>query len=773
MLYLCLCRQTGKDVVDVVKCNVSKCGKYYHERCLLQQENPQYFPGFARLCTDSPSPIPIPIPTSAAPVPAPVSMATVVNSNNNNSSSTTSSRSASKKQKQKRTDENEDKDKDEDGMKMDIPADAPSEVEAVKNTTDNADNTDITVSRAGKDEPELRYLHTTINKKTKKTLPYVVCGVVQNSLHGNNCTDAILKLTLEQREIFYRSNNNTDDGKKGSYALPPQWPTIRDSPSWGAVGEALSKFTDEEVLDGIRVTSLAIASDRQVESFTFRCPQHDCRVCSDYYHGVGKSAKKASDKFNNELFPCVECPIAYHINCMPAGTRYNVVCLLCVNHPNVPLPAREAQTFKSAIYEQMTLPEEAPNKDDVERKNITTGNHFVLPLPIRDEIRNISAPREFKKINRLDYTALGSRGEKDLPHLQETSEEEGGSCACKKDSGCGEDCHNRIMKLECTNICKSSKKQEGNCGAGPGCGNRNFQSRTWSKTVRFKEHAMGFGLKAGEDIAEGALVMEYIGEVIHEEEMQKRMSDQRQFSPNDHDFYIMELQAGIYVDGKKKGSDSRFINHSCEPNCELDRWVVNGKMRIGIFAIKNIPKNTPLCYDYQFDTNEISAFKCFCGADTCRGTMAPKNAQERALQMGDKSLLSDRQRKKYMKQGQMKEAALKGGSESEGALKRSCTSDTLPGDALRPLKEGPHKATFQSALDGNVFLVRNVMVGNRAGVGNHNASSYWSKRRHDHHVTAYTDDVRFKVAKLEQDKDKGKDKNRQEQEQVEKEKKEN
>lgn len=47
------------------------------------------------------------------------------------------------------------------------------------------------------------------------------------------------------------------------------------------------------------------------------------------------------------------------------------------------------------------------------------------------------------------------------------------------------------------------------------------------------------------------------------------MESQRINTPSDHDFYIMELEKGVYVDGKFKGNYSRFINHSCEPNCEL------------------------------------------------------------------------------------------------------------------------------------------------------------------------------------------------------------
>ena len=64
--------------------------------------------------------------------------------------------------------------------------------------------------------------------------------------------------------------------------------------------------------------------------------------------------------------------------------------------------------------------------------------------------------------------------------------------------------------------------------------------------------------------------------------------------------------SGFYVDGKHKGNESRFINHSCDPNCELQPWVVKGKVRIGIFAIKDIAENEPLSYDYQFDTNEVT-----------------------------------------------------------------------------------------------------------------------------------------------------------------------
>ena len=58
-----------------------------------------------------------------------------------------------------------------------------------------------------------------------------------------------------------------------------------------------------------------------------------------------------------------------------------------------------------------------------------------------------------------------------------------------------------------------------------------------------------------------------------------------------------------------KGNSSRFINHSCAPNCELQKWNVKGFTRIGIVAVMDIPVGEPLSYDYQFATKEEGKFK--------------------------------------------------------------------------------------------------------------------------------------------------------------------
>ena len=77
------------------------------------------------------------------------------------------------------------------------------------------------------------------------------------------------------------------------------------------------------------------------------------------------------------------------------------------------------------------------------------------------------------------------------------------------------------------------------------------------------------------------------------------------------------------IDAGVDGNDARFINHSCDPNCES----VIEKRRVFIDAIRSIAAGEELAYDYQIkrdpdDPDNIDAvFTCRCGSDGCRGTM--------------------------------------------------------------------------------------------------------------------------------------------------------
>jgi SET domain len=73
------------------------------------------------------------------------------------------------------------------------------------------------------------------------------------------------------------------------------------------------------------------------------------------------------------------------------------------------------------------------------------------------------------------------------------------------------------------------------------------------------------------------------------------------------------------IDACRKGNKARFINHSCEPNCETQKWVVKGELKIGFFATKAIPFGAEIQFDYNFERYGDRPTKCHCGAASCRG----------------------------------------------------------------------------------------------------------------------------------------------------------
>ncbi len=83
-----------------------------------------------------------------------------------------------------------------------------------------------------------------------------------------------------------------------------------------------------------------------------------------------------------------------------------------------------------------------------------------------------------------------------------------------------------------------------------------------------------------ERIPEGKFIIEYLGEVIEKKEENQRSSE-------GINTYCMEYKEGRYVryiDARKKGNPSRFINHSCEPNAEVHRYVILCNIMFDIFV---------------------------------------------------------------------------------------------------------------------------------------------------------------------------------------------
>ncbi|ETO10209.1 hypothetical protein RFI_27165 [Reticulomyxa filosa] len=108
----------------------------------------------------------------------------------------------------------------------------------------------------------------------------------------------------------------------------------------------------------------------------------------------------------------------------------------------------------------------------------------------------------------------------------------------------------------------------------------------------------GLGAYATKTFESNELVCEYVGEMITVEESEKRlqhMNEQR--APN---FYFFQINSKLVADATNAGNEARFLNHSCDPNCETAIWYVNGEMRVGIFALRSIKLDEELTYDYKY-----------------------------------------------------------------------------------------------------------------------------------------------------------------------------
>ena len=134
-----------------------------------------------------------------------------------------------------------------------------------------------------------------------------------------------------------------------------------------------------------------------------------------------------------------------------------------------------------------------------------------------------------------------------------------------------------------------------------------------------KSHIHGSGLFAIQHIKKRSKIIEYIGDKVTKKEGDKRADKQiKQYKKNKNNgmVYIFELNKLYDIDGSVAHNHAKLINHSCNPNCEVE--IINNE--IWISAIKNIRKNTELSYNYgySYDTDYIDHI-CRCRSSKCVG----------------------------------------------------------------------------------------------------------------------------------------------------------
>ncbi|NXX78670.1 NSD1 protein, partial [Urocolius indicus] len=222
-------------------------------------------------------------------------------------------------------------------------------------------------------------------------------------------------------------------------------------------------------------------------------------------------------------------------------------------------------------------------------------------------------------------------------------------CNCKPtdENPCGLDseCINRMLLYECHPLV---------CPAGERCQNQCFSKRQYPEVQIFRTLARGWGLQAKTDIRKGEFVNEYVGELIDEEECRARIR-----YAQEHDitnFYMLTLDKDRIIDAGPKGNYARFMNHCCQPNCETQKWCVNGDTRVGLFAIVNIKAGTELTFNYNLECLGNGKTVCKCGAPNCSGFLGvrpksqPNLTEEKSKKLKRRPQMKRRSQAEVMKE---------------------------------------------------------------------------------------------------------------------------
>ncbi|KAK7928454.1 hypothetical protein PG985_005452 [Apiospora marii] len=188
------------------------------------------------------------------------------------------------------------------------------------------------------------------------------------------------------------------------------------------------------------------------------------------------------------------------------------------------------------------------------------------------------------------------------------------ACVCKSQDDnelCseGSNCLNRITETYCTHhACKNQMPNE--C---PDILIHNFGSKGW-------------GLKSTRTIPSGTFVCQYLGTTLNEATVRKQGESN----------YLLRL-GDIFLDAKQQGNQARFLNHSCDPNCDLLKRNDGDRPCAIIITNREILRNNELTINYRW----TSGVECLCGAPNCTkviGRSSKERSQDRLNRDDDDSL---------------------------------------------------------------------------------------------------------------------------------------
>jgi len=129
------------------------------------------------------------------------------------------------------------------------------------------------------------------------------------------------------------------------------------------------------------------------------------------------------------------------------------------------------------------------------------------------------------------------------------------------------------------------------------------------------------GLYASKNIKAGAKIIEYVGKLISKKEAQQNSK-----FDNSKDIYLFNINEKWDLDGDWSFNTARLINHSCNPNCEVE----GEGLKLWISSLTEIKKGEELTYDYGFGyDSDYKQFPCKCRSKNCCGYIVREESRWR------------------------------------------------------------------------------------------------------------------------------------------------
>jgi hypothetical protein len=149
---------------------------------------------------------------------------------------------------------------------------------------------------------------------------------------------------------------------------------------------------------------------------------------------------------------------------------------------------------------------------------------------------------------------------------------------------------------DCFDNMNTSVECDKDCKGGRNCPNKRIQTGKWKNVETKETQGSGKGLFLMEDVRKGNYIIEHVGKIVHKE-------------PNN--IYGMRItDMNLWIDGTKTENPAKFVNHSCEPNCTLEQWAVDGLPCMCFFAIEDIKNGDELTFDYNWELKATSEDIC-------------------------------------------------------------------------------------------------------------------------------------------------------------------